>query len=190
MAGPVKPVAPETEGFDPAQLDRISAWMERYISQGKYAGSSILIAWNGHQVYHHAAGLRNLEAGLPFERDTVVRLYSMTKPVTSVAIMMLLERGLFALNTPISAFVLAFTDMQALISGAERIDQVAPCETPTLHQLLTHTSGLSYAFNDGVPPRAMAENNIGFDNGTRPLADAVDCAAALPLAFERPLHNS
>jgi CubicO group peptidase (beta-lactamase class C family) len=93
MAGPVKPVAPETEGFDPARLDRISAWMERYISQGKYAGSSILIARNGHQVYHHAAGLRDLEAGLPFEPDTVVRLYSMTKPVTSVAIMMLLERA-------------------------------------------------------------------------------------------------
>jgi CubicO group peptidase (beta-lactamase class C family) len=71
-----------------------------------------------------------------------------------------------------------------LIPGAERINQVAPCETPTLHQLLTHTSGLSYAFNDGVLPRAMAENNIGFDNGTRPLAEAVDCAAALPLAFE------
>jgi CubicO group peptidase (beta-lactamase class C family) len=70
-----------------------------------------LIARNGHQVYHHAAGLRDLEAGLPFEPDTVVRLYSMTKPVTSVAIMMLLERGLFVLNTPISAFTPAFLDM-------------------------------------------------------------------------------
>ena len=97
--------------------------MERYISQGKYGGSSILIARNGHQVYHHAAGLRDLEAGLPFKRYTVVRLYSMTKPVTSVAIMILLERGQFELNTTISTFIPAFTDMQALIPDAECIDQ-------------------------------------------------------------------
>ena len=126
MAGPVKPVAPETEGFDPALLNRISAWMELFISQGKYAGSSILVARNGHQVYHHAAGLRYLEAELPFKRYTVVRLYSMTKPVTSVAIMILLERGQFELNTTISTFISAFTDMQALIPDAECIDQARP----------------------------------------------------------------
>ena len=97
--------------------------------------------------------------------------------------MILLERGLFVLNTHVSEFIHAFTHMEASIPDAERIDQVAPCETPTLHQLLTHISGLSYAFNDGILPRPMGENNISFDNGGLPLSEAVDCAAFLPLAF-------
>ena len=129
--------------FDRARLDRIGDWMARYVAQGKYAGSSVLIARGGHEVYHHATGLRDIETGLPFERDTIVRIYSMTKPVTAVAVMMLFEQGFFSLDTPVSEFIPAFRDMQALIPGAERIDQLEPCPVPTLHQLLTHTSGLS-----------------------------------------------
>ena len=153
----------EILGFDRARLNRISDWMARYVAQGKYAGSSILILRGGQEVYHHATGLRDIEAGLPFARDTIVRIYSMTKPVIAVAVMMLLERGLVSLDTPISAVIPAFSDMQALIPGAERIDQVASCATPTLHQLLTHTSGLSYGFNAGVLPCAMTEAGIGRD---------------------------
>ena len=125
-----------------------------------------------------------IETGLPFERDTIVRIYSMTKPVTAVAVMMLFEQGLFSLDAPVSEFIPAFRDMQALSPGAERIDQFVPCAAPTLHQLLTHTSGLSYAFNAGVLPQAMAEAGIGFDGGSTPLAKMVGRVAALPLAFK------
>ena len=170
--------------FDRARLDRIGDWMARYVAQGKYAGSSVLIARGGHEVYHHATGLRDIETGLPFERDTIVRIYSMTKPVTAVAVMMLFEQGLFSLDAPVSEFIPAFRDMQALIPGAERIDQLEPCPVPTLHQLLTHTSGLSYAFNAGVLPQAMAKAGIGFDGGSTPLAEMVGRVAALPLAFK------
>ena len=83
--------------FDRARLDRIGDWMARYVAQGKYAGSSVLIARGGHEVYHHATGLRDIETGLPFERDTIVRIYSMTKPVTAVAVMMRFEQGFFLL---------------------------------------------------------------------------------------------
>ena len=146
-------VQPETLGFDRARLDRIGDWMARYVAQGKYAGSSVLIKRGGQEVYHHAAGLRDIEAALPFQRDTVARIYSLTKPVTAVAVMMLLEQGFFSLDAPVSEFIPAFGDMQALIPNAERIDQLVPCAVPTLHQLLTHTSGLSYAFNLGILPR-------------------------------------
>ena len=186
VSGPLDDMTPKSQtlGFDHARLDRIGDWMARYVAQGKYAGSSVLIARGGHEVYHHATGLRDIETGLPFERDTIVRIYSMTKPVTAVAVMMLFEQGLFSLDAPVSEFIPAFRDMQALSPGAERIDQVVPCAVPTLHQLLTHTSGLSYAFNAGVLPQAMAEAGIGFDGGSTPLAKMVGRVAALPLAFK------
>ena len=68
-------VQPETLGFDRARLDRIGDWMARYVAQGKYAGSSVLIKRGEQEVFHHAAGLRDIEAGLPLQRDTVVRIY-------------------------------------------------------------------------------------------------------------------
>lgn len=175
---------PQDRGFDPARLDRIGGWMARYVEERKYPGSSVLIARGGAEVFFNATGKRNIEAGLPFTRDTVVRIYSMTKPVTSVALMMLAERGLFHLDTPVSEFIPAFSDMRALIPGAERIDQTEPCATPTLHQLLTHTSGLSYPFNPGVLPRAMDEQDMVFKPNQGPLAAMVDKVAALPLAFK------
>ncbi|SPJ28805.1 Esterase EstB [Falsiruegeria mediterranea M17] len=170
--------------FDPTRLNRIATWMDRYVSDRKYAGSSVLIQRGGDDVYFNATGLRSLEQDLPFERDTVARIYSMTKPITSVAIMMLAERGLFHLDAPVSNFIPAFNDMKALVPGAERIDQVEPSQAPTLHQLLTHTSGLSYPFNPGVLPQAMDEQDILFKPNQGALADMADRVADLPLAFQ------
>ena len=94
----------------------------------------------------HAAGRRNLEADLPFTRDTLARIFSMTKPITSVALMMFVERGLVSLSTPLSDILPEFTDPVALVPGATSLDQVAPCASPTMQQVLTHMSGFSYAF--------------------------------------------
>ncbi|MDX2483762.1 MAG: serine hydrolase domain-containing protein [Pseudodonghicola sp.] len=174
----------QDRGFDPGRLDRISDWMDRYVADRKYPGSSVLIARDGAEVYFNAAGARNVEAGLPQTRDTVARIYSMTKPVTSVALMMLAEKGLFHLDAPVSEFIPSFSDMRALIPGAERIDQTEACATPTLHQLLTHTSGLSYPFNPGVLSRAMDKADLIFKPNQGLLADQVDQVAALPLAFQ------
>ncbi|GAA6164650.1 serine hydrolase domain-containing protein [Pelagimonas sp. KU-00592-HH] len=171
-------------GFDRARLDRLKGWMERYVDERKYAGSSLLIRQGGQEVMFHAAGMRALETGLPFERDSVARIYSMTKPVTSVALMMLVERGMLHLDAPVSAFIPAFEEMTALVPGAERIDQVEAAPSPTLHQLLTHTSGLSYPFNPGVLAQAMDAEDLIFRANQGALADMVDKVAALPLAFQ------
>ncbi len=179
----MKKAQPAHLGFDAKRLDRIVTWMESYVSAGKFPGSSLLICRDGHEVFHHATGLRSIETGKAFERDTVVRIYSMSKPVTSVAIMMLAERGLFHLDAPVSDFIPAFSDCRALIHGAVDISQTEPCATPTLHQLLTHTSGLSYPFNPGVLPEEMQKQEISFSNGVGPLEDMADRLAALPLAF-------
>jgi CubicO group peptidase (beta-lactamase class C family) len=176
-------VTPEQQGMSSARLDLVGQWMDRYVQERKYPGSSVLIARGGQEVYHHATGLRDIERNLPFERDTAVRIYSMTKPVTSVAIMMLLEQGLFHLDAPVSEFIPAFSDMTCLVPGATSIDQTQPCATPTLHHLLTHTSGLSYPFNPGVLPQAMEKDDLIFKPNQGLLADMVEQVAALPLAF-------
>ncbi|KUJ86250.1 serine hydrolase [Ruegeria marisrubri] len=158
--------------------------MQRYVDERKYPGSSVLVTRGGEEVYFNSCGLRSLEMNLPFERDTLVRIYSMTKPVTSVAVMMLAERGMFHLDAPVSSFIPGFAEMQALVPGADRIDQVEPSTSPTLHQLLTHTSGLSYPFNPGVLAQAMDEQDLMFKPNQGELAGMVDQVAKLPLAFQ------
>lgn len=180
----MKTAQPIEHGFDPVRLGRITDWMQRHVDQRYFAGSSLLIARGGEEVYFNAIGQRNLAAELPFERDTVARIYSMTKPITSVAIMMLAERGLFHLDAPLSDFIPAFSDMQALIPAAQNIDQTEPCSTPTLHQLLTHTSGMSYPFNPGVLAREMEAQDLLFKPNQGPLEQVVEGLARLPLAFK------
>lgn len=172
------------EGFDRNRLYRIGEWLDRYVEDRKFAGSSVYLKRHGRDVYFAATGKRNIAKDLDFTRDTTVRIYSMTKPITSVAIMMLAERGLFHLDAPVSDFIPAFKDMQALIPGATSIDQVEPSVSPTIHQLLTHTSGLSYPFNPGVLSAAMDEQKLIFGPSQGDLAAMVDKVAALPLAFQ------
>lgn len=173
---------------DSARLDRIKTWMQSYVDERKFAGSSVLITQSGEELFFHATGQRDVDRDLPFVRDTSVRIYSMTKPITSVAIMMLVERGLFHLDAPLSDFLPEFSNMRALIPNASQIDQSEPCATPTLHQLMTHTSGLSYPFNPGVLPRAMDEVNLLFKPDQGDLATVTRQLAEFPLAFHPGKH--
>lgn len=170
--------------FDRGRLERFDSWMQGYVDRYRFAGCSLLVAQDGREVYFKACGKRDIKLGLPFERDTVARIYSMTKPVTSVALMMLVERGLFHLDAPISEFISGFSDMQCLIPGATSLDQTEACASPTLHQLLTHTSGLSYPFNPGVLASEMAEQDLIFRSDQGDLAAMVERVGALPLAFQ------
>lgn len=169
--------------FDTNKLGRIGDWMQTYVDRKRFAGCSVLVAQGGQEVYFDAKGQRDTDTGQPFTRDTIARIYSMTKPVTSVGIMMLAERGLFHLDAPVSDFIPAFADMRCLIDGAIAADQTEPCQTPTLHQLLTHTSGLSYPFNPGITAKAMDKADILFRADQGSLAEMTDRVAALPLAF-------
>ncbi|WP_412553300.1 serine hydrolase domain-containing protein [Shimia sp. MIT1388] len=175
---------PQDRGFDTNRLAQLSGWMDQLVTDRKYAGCGALIARDGDVVFDHATGLRSIAAGTPFERDTVARIYSMTKPVTTVALMMLVERGLVHLDAPVSNFIPAFKDCHALVPGASTMDQVEPCATPTLHQLATHTSGLSYPFNPGLLAKQMDAQDLMFKANQGPLSDMADQVAALPLAFQ------
>ncbi|WP_299731773.1 serine hydrolase domain-containing protein [uncultured Tateyamaria sp.] len=170
--------------LEPARLERIRTWAARYVDARIFAGLSVLILQDGREVFFDAQGLRDIDSGAPFVRDTVARIYSMTKPVTSLALMTLVEEGALHLDAPLSRFLPEFGDAHALIDGASRLDQVTPCAPPTLHQLLTHRSGLSYAFNPGLVPVAMAERDLTFAPRAGTLAQSCAALAALPLAFE------
>ena len=175
--------SPQTRGVDPQRLEILKGWMDQLVTDRKYAGCGLLMARDGDVVCDHVTGQRSLARNLPFERDTVARIYSMTKPVTTVALMMLVERGLVHLDAPVSDFIPAFGDAQALVPGAVSLDQVVPCASPTLHQLATHTSGLTYPFNPGLLAAAMDAQDLIFKPNQGLLAGVVDQVAALPLAF-------
>lgn len=170
-------------GFDPAVLRRIDDWMARNREQGRYHGASLLILRGGDEGHAAFDGMMSVARGIPFQRDTIVRIYSMTKIVTSVAFAMLMERGLVRLEDPVSAYIPAFGEPRALIPGATSAEQTEPAPVPTLAQLLTHTSGLTYAFNPGLAARLYERDKIDFGPRMGPLAEMCERAAAMPLAF-------
>ncbi|GGX63921.1 serine hydrolase [Tateyamaria omphalii] len=169
--------------LDSHRLARIQNWADRYTSDRKFAGLSVLIRQHGHEVFYAQSGVKDLESGAAFERDTVARIYSMTKPVTSLILMMLVEEGLLHLDAPLSRFLPAFSDMHTLRPGAGDLSQTEPCATPMLHQLLTHRSGFSYPFNPGLLPKAMAEQDLLFKPAAGTLAQQCDALSDFPLAF-------
>lgn len=174
---------PAILGFDPKRLKHIDTWMQRYVDGGKFPGSSVLVARHGQIAHLATAGRRSIEDDLPYELDTIVRIYSMTKPITSVAVMMLAERGHFHLDAPISRFLPEFSECRALIDGATSLDQTKSCPPPTIHQLLVHTSGLTYSFNQGPLADAYLEQKADFNNNSGGLEAASQKVAKLPLAF-------
>ncbi|MBT8154431.1 beta-lactamase family protein [Epibacterium ulvae] len=170
--------------MDKTPFEQIAKWQNSYVESGRYAGSSVLIHQNCEERFFSAVGLRDIETGAKFNRDTVVRLYSMTKPVTSLAVLMLIERGLLALDTPLNAVLSYFDRMQALAPNAERIDQAETCHAPTILHLLTHQAGFSYSFNSGLLPDEMNVRDFSMkpDQGT--LKQRMSELSELPLAFK------
>lgn len=169
--------------FDPSRLNRIELWMQGYVDARKFPGASVLISGQGREQYFAATGLRDIAQNAPFTRDTIARIYSMTKPMTSTVLMMLLEEGRVHLDAPLSEFIPEFAQMQALTPDATRIDQTTPCGPPNLQQLLTHTSGLTYAFNPGLVPAALEEHDVFFAPAQGKLDEMCRRLAKLPLAF-------
>ena len=114
---------------------------------GQLPGAQVLVWRRGDLSYFRWVGYRDLERGLPIEEDTIFRIYSMTKPIVSVALLMLLEEGRFRLDTPASEFIPKFADLEVFAGVDEQTGEMQTEERKkpvTIHQLLTHTSGLTY----------------------------------------------
>ncbi len=111
-------IDPIERGFDPARLDRITTHFRRYVDDRLLPGWLIAVTRGGETVFSDTYGHRDVEAGLPVENDTIFRAYSMTKPITTVAAMMLWEEGAFELKDPVHRFIPSFRDQRVYSSGS------------------------------------------------------------------------
>ena len=178
----------ETFGFSPVRLGRISELMRRYVNDGKLAGIIATVARRGQTAYMEKFGMMDIEANKPMEFDAIFRIASMTKPITSVAIMMLYEEGHFHLNTPISNFIPGFKDTKVFVRETDDGIEVADLERPiTFRHLFTHTAGLSYGWNENDPVDRQyqkAQQESGIDMRKATVKDMVEGLTSLPLAFQ------
>tara|TARA_B100000700_G_scaffold331460_1_gene464479 strand:+ start:39208 stop:40479 length:1272 start_codon:yes stop_codon:yes gene_type:complete len=158
---------PEKVGMSSERLDHIGTAMRRLIDEKKIPGTVTLVARKGKVVHFEANGMRDLERGLPMEKDTIFRIYSQSKPVTGAALMMLFEEGKFLMTDPISKYLPEFTDMKVYVGEENGKIKTEPTNSPiTIQQLASHTSGLSYSFMPG-PVGSMyiqEETERGFGN--------------------------
>src|SRR4029434_5969292 len=139
------PVKPEDVGLSSSRLARIGDHMKRYIDAGKIAGTLTLVARRGQVAYLEPQGHLEIERRRPVTPDSVWRIYSMTKPITSVGLMMLYEQGRFQLNDPVSRFIPSWSNLGVFVSGNHPAFVTSPVARPmTIRDLLTHTSGLTY----------------------------------------------
>jgi CubicO group peptidase (beta-lactamase class C family) len=139
--------SPEAAGFDPARLEVLHATTKRFVEEGKHAGLITLIARDGQIVDFQTYGYRDLERQLPMERDTICRLYSMSKIITCAATLILLEEGRFNLDDPVAKYLPELKDMKVWAGGTQDEPKLEPLQRPiTIKHLLTHTSGLIYDF--------------------------------------------
>ena len=178
---------PREVGVDPTRLARIDTHLARYVDDGRLAGWQVLVTRRGRTVHSSVHGMRDREAGLPVTPDTLWRIYSMTKPVTAVAAMMLYERGAFSLSDEVSRHLPDFADMRVLVGGNAEKPKTVPATQPIrVWHLLSHTAGLTYAFTRSSVLDEMYQNAEA-DPLVSPhldLAELCERWARLPLLFE------
>jgi len=179
-------VKPEDVGLSSARLARIGEHMSRYVDGGRLAGALTLVARRGQVAYFEPVGHLEIERRRPVARDSVFRIYSMTKPIASVGLMMLYEEGRFQLDDPVHKWIPSWADLRVYVGGNYPAFKTAPAERPmNVRDLLSHTSGLTYGFMERTNVDA-AYRKLGIADRTRPgytLQHMVDTLAELPLEF-------
>ena len=178
---------PSEVGFDAERLGRLDPHYRRYVDEGRLAGWTLAVSRYGRVVHLSHYGRRDLEADLPVTDDTLWRIYSMTKPITSVAAMMLYEQGVLELMDPVSRWIPSFADVRVYRGGAAPNPSTVPAVEPVrVWHLLTHTSGLTYGFHHAHAVDEMYRQR-GYEFTPPPgvdLAAACDTFAELPLLFQ------
>ncbi len=183
---------PESLGMSSERLERLDAIMQGYIDRAETAGVVTLVARKGKVVHFSALGMRDVESGAPMTEDTIFRIASMTKPITSVALMMLYEEGYFQLRDPISKWLPEYADMKVAIPAppSERISgryKTVPANGPiTIQHVLTHTAGLSNGYR-GITQPEYAEAMANFPPEETD-HERIRRLAAIPLNFHPGEH--
>jgi CubicO group peptidase (beta-lactamase class C family) len=178
-------VKPESVGLSPERLERIATAVQRRVDEKRIAGAVTLVARRGHIAWFKAQGMMDREAGKPMRTDAIFRICSMTKALTSLAVMMLYEEGRFLLDDPVSQYIPEFKDPKVLVKPASGKPYTIPATKEiTIRNLLTHTSGLTYHWNSDLgatyKDANVAHGLLAYD-GT--IQDSVKHLAGLPLLF-------
>jgi len=150
------PVKPESVGFSSERLERLHALMQQEVDQKQMAGIVTILARHGKVVDYQAYGVRDMASGAPMTKDTIFRDFSMTKPVTGVAMMILYEQGKWLPSDPIAKFIPEFANLKVFkgVDANGKMILVDPDHPPTMRELMTHTAGFSYG-NSGTVVDAM-----------------------------------
>src|SRR3954463_16424389 len=180
------PASPESAGMSKPALDRIEDHLKRrYIDAGRFPGTQVLVYRRGNVVHSTAQGFADLERKAPLQEDTIFRIYSMTKPITSVAFMMLVEEGRVALDEPVHKYIPEWKDLGVFQSGVAPAFLTRPPSRPMLIvDLLRHTSGLTYGFQQrSNVDAAYREMKIGEVVKSGTLQSMIEDLAEMPLEF-------
>lgn len=173
--------SPEAVGMSSRRLAGIAPVMESYVSEQGIVGIATMVSRRGEIVQSEQFGFQDKEAGTPLAPDTIYRIYSMTKPIVSTALMLLHEEGRFQLEQPVAQYLPAFAETKVLSDDGSLADQARPMQ---IRDLLTHTSGLTYDFMADNPVAEMYRDARIMNNATRSLAELIDELATIPLAFQ------
>jgi len=190
-------VAPESVGMSAPRLARIGDAFRREIDQGKLPGAVFLVARRGKLVYSDAIGFQDKEAGKPMAKDSIFRIYSMTKPLVSVAAMMLVEEGRMQLTDPVSKFLPAMKSMNVSVAKADaEFAKVSYAQVPadremTVQDLLRHTAGLAYGeitqnapVKEALGKAGIYKSTIDYDARDLAPAEEIERLAKVPLAHQ------
>jgi CubicO group peptidase (beta-lactamase class C family) len=182
-------VPPEEVGISSQRLSRIDEFVERHIEANHFAGAVTLVSRHARVVQFEAYGMQDIEGGVPMARDSIFRIYSMTKPITSVAVMILFEEGRFLLNDPVSKYLPEFEGLEVGVeetdeeTGEKVLKTVPVNHEVTIRDLLRHTSGLTYGFwGDSLVDQMYIEQKVLTDDAT--IQETVAKLGVIPLKHQ------
>jgi CubicO group peptidase (beta-lactamase class C family) len=177
------PTSPESAGMSKAALDRIERHLkDRYIDGGRYPGTQLLVYRRGKVVHSAVQGYADVERKVPVKDDTIFRIYSMTKPITSVAFMMLFEEGRVALDEPVHKYIPEWKNLGVFVAGSAPAFAARPPSRPMLIvDLLRHTSGLTYGFQQRSNVDAAYREKKITNTGT--METMIEDLSKIPLEF-------
>jgi len=175
---------PDSVGFDAERLKRLDDYMAKVVADGRVAGMTTLLARHGKVVEFKTYGQASLAAGRPMTRDAIFRIYSMSKPITGVAMMILFEEGKWRLDDPVTRYVPEFKDLKVYTGvGADGGVTTEPMKRPpTMRELMSHTAGFGYGLGDTHPvDKLYREKHVLASHG---LQEMIDRTAQIPLKFQ------
>jgi CubicO group peptidase (beta-lactamase class C family) len=178
------PAAPQAVGFSADRVKLLDAAMDRAVDDGQVAGIETMLVRHGRIVDFHLHGLKSLSAGTPITRDTIFRLYSQTKPMVGVAMMILFEQGRWRLDDPITKYIPEFANLKVMngtdAKGQPTVEDMK--HPPTMRELMTHTAGFGYGLRTGNPiDDAFRDQKVLASSS---LQDMINKIAKIPLLYQ------